>query len=298
MLAAQLLYPGARICLHGGVNRNVREFYNLHAEQIPSVEPSARRSRLACGTLVLVEVSEPARLGEFAELARRDGVEVSSFDHHGEAELEQATAFIATDGSLVTEHAEAAARARHPDHADAGDGVRARHPRGHRLADVFLDHAARRRGARRLHARRRQPGAARRATCAGRSQPEQRELLRRLDAAREQREVAGLRVVTAAAQRGRATSRTSRRSSRASATSPTGTCSCCAVEMEGRVLVVGAQPHLRAGGRRGARARSAAAVTRRRPRRSCASGDPERGARAGARGDRAGREAAAAGAAT
>ena len=41
MLAAQLLYPGARICLHGGVNRNVREFYNLHADQIPAVEPSA-----------------------------------------------------------------------------------------------------------------------------------------------------------------------------------------------------------------------------------------------------------------
>src|ERR687887_419189 len=41
MLAAQLLYPGGRVCLHGGVNRNVREFYNLHADRIPSVEPSA-----------------------------------------------------------------------------------------------------------------------------------------------------------------------------------------------------------------------------------------------------------------
>ena len=38
MLAAQLLYPGGRVCLHGGVNRNVREFYNLHADQIPSVD--------------------------------------------------------------------------------------------------------------------------------------------------------------------------------------------------------------------------------------------------------------------
>ena len=45
MLAAQLLYPGARICLHGGVNRNVREFYNLHADEIPAVEPSAARAR-------------------------------------------------------------------------------------------------------------------------------------------------------------------------------------------------------------------------------------------------------------
>ena len=69
MLAAQLLYPGARICLHGGVNRNVREFYNLHAEQIPSVEPSAVDVD-SVRTLALVEVSDAARLGQFEQLAR------------------------------------------------------------------------------------------------------------------------------------------------------------------------------------------------------------------------------------
>ena len=101
MLAAQLLYPGARICLHGGVNRNVREFYNLHAEQIPTVEPSAVDWE-SVRTLVLVEVSEAARLGEFADLVDRGDVEVVVFDHHGEPEFERATTFIAADGSLVT----------------------------------------------------------------------------------------------------------------------------------------------------------------------------------------------------
>ena len=71
MLAAQLLYPGARICLHGGVNRNVREFYNLHADEIPAVEPSAVE-RDSVRQLVLVEVTDPERLGELAELAGRD----------------------------------------------------------------------------------------------------------------------------------------------------------------------------------------------------------------------------------
>src|SRR5437763_12616886 len=75
MLAAQLLYPGARICLHGGVNRNVREFYNLHSEQIPSVEPSAV-DHDSVRRLVLVEVSEASRLAEFGDLAGRRGVEV------------------------------------------------------------------------------------------------------------------------------------------------------------------------------------------------------------------------------
>ena len=74
MLAAQLLYPGARICLHGGVNRNVREFYNLHADEIPAVEPSALE-RDSVKRLVSVEVTDPERLGELAELAdaRRRG---------------------------------------------------------------------------------------------------------------------------------------------------------------------------------------------------------------------------------
>ena len=81
MLAAQLLYPGARICLHGGVNRNVREFYNLHADEIPAVEPSALE-RDSVRRLVSVEVTDPERLGELAELAARDGVEVVAFDHH------------------------------------------------------------------------------------------------------------------------------------------------------------------------------------------------------------------------
>ena len=49
MLAAQLLYPGARICLHGGVNRNVREFYNLHADADPDRRAVRRSIATACG---------------------------------------------------------------------------------------------------------------------------------------------------------------------------------------------------------------------------------------------------------
>src|SRR5512145_938886 len=78
MLAAQLLYPGARICLHGGVNRNVREFYNLHADEIPTVEPSALE-RGSVRRMVLVEVTNRERLGELADIAAREDVEVIAF---------------------------------------------------------------------------------------------------------------------------------------------------------------------------------------------------------------------------
>src|SRR4051812_20679037 len=101
MLAAQLLYPGGRVCLHGGVNRNVREFYNLHADAIPSVEPSAV-DRDSVRRLVLVEVTSPERLGEFGALCGRDDVEVVAFDHHGGETLEAASALVVEDGSVVT----------------------------------------------------------------------------------------------------------------------------------------------------------------------------------------------------
>src|SRR5436190_24254683 len=83
MLSAQLLYPGSRVCLHGGVNRNVREFYNLHADLIPSVEPSAVE-RDSVRRLVLVEVTNAERLGDCGELCMREDVEVVAFDHHGD----------------------------------------------------------------------------------------------------------------------------------------------------------------------------------------------------------------------
>src|SRR2546423_3522930 len=101
MLAAQLLYPGSRVSLHGGVNRNVREFYNLHADRIPSVEPSAV-DRDSVRRLVLVEVTNAERLGDFGELCGREDVEVVAFDHHGAGELAGGSALVGEDGSVVT----------------------------------------------------------------------------------------------------------------------------------------------------------------------------------------------------
>jgi tRNA nucleotidyltransferase (CCA-adding enzyme) len=198
MLAAQLLYPGGRICLHGGVNRNVREFYNLHAEQIPSVEPSAV-DRSSVKRLVLVEISEPARLGDFAGVAEQPGIEVVVFDHHGKSAFDRATTFIASDGSLVTNmlklllergiqispmQATAFALGIHED-----TGSLTYSSTTHR--DVEALAACLRAGANQeLLAR----------YLRGPLQPEQRELLRRLDAGRAQREIAGLRLITASAR--------------------------------------------------------------------------------------------------
>jgi tRNA nucleotidyltransferase (CCA-adding enzyme) len=198
MLAAQLLYPGALLCLHGGANRNVREFYNLHSEQIPAVEPSAVELD-SVRRLVLVEVSDAGRLGEFADLPSLPGVEVVVFDHHGEPSIEGATSFIAQDGSLVTNmlkllvergiritpmRATAFALGIHEDTGSLTYSSTTQR-------DVEALAACMRAGSNQeLLAR----------YLRGPLSPEQRELLRRLDSARRQRELAGLRVVSASAR--------------------------------------------------------------------------------------------------
>ncbi len=82
MLAARRLYPTAVVLLHGGLNRNVREFVALHAAELDLHEASGcdlsdvRR-------VIVVETSDIRRLGELTEVVGRDGVETVLFDHHG-----------------------------------------------------------------------------------------------------------------------------------------------------------------------------------------------------------------------
>ncbi|MGH3114369.1 MAG: DHH family phosphoesterase, partial [Gaiellaceae bacterium] len=81
MLAARRLYPGAVIALSGSLNRNVREFYRLHADELELAEPG-RLDLGAIRRLVIVETVQPERLGEFERVARDPSVEVVVFDHH------------------------------------------------------------------------------------------------------------------------------------------------------------------------------------------------------------------------
>jgi tRNA nucleotidyltransferase (CCA-adding enzyme) len=198
MLAAQLLYPGSRVCLHGGANRNVREFFNLHAEQIPSVEPAAV-DHASVRRLVLVEVSDAPRLAEFSDLPGASGVEVVVFDHHGKPKIERATSFISEDGSLVTSmlklllersikitpmQATAFALGIHEDTGSLTYSSTTQR-------DVEALAACMRAGSNQELLARYLRGPLR---------PEQRELLRRFDGSREERELAGLRIVTAVAE--------------------------------------------------------------------------------------------------
>src|SRR5919198_2561785 len=81
MLAARRLYPGAVACIAGSLNRNVREFYRLHADELGVVEAS-RLELDAIRRLIVVETAHAARLGELEPLVHDPEVEKVLFDHH------------------------------------------------------------------------------------------------------------------------------------------------------------------------------------------------------------------------
>jgi tRNA nucleotidyltransferase (CCA-adding enzyme) len=105
MLAARLLYPGAVVAV-ATLNRNVRDFYRLHADELGSVAELSRLELDAIRRLVVVEVASASRLGELEGVALDPGVEKVLFDHHGEGGLPDwvtpESAVISTDGALTT----------------------------------------------------------------------------------------------------------------------------------------------------------------------------------------------------
>src|SRR6059058_4772629 len=83
MLAARLLYPGSVVALAGALNRNVREFARLHADELGAVDAS-RLDLRAIRRLIVVETTHASRLGELEPVALDPRVEKVVFDHHGD----------------------------------------------------------------------------------------------------------------------------------------------------------------------------------------------------------------------
>jgi tRNA nucleotidyltransferase (CCA-adding enzyme) len=104
MLAARRLYPEAVGCLAGSLNRNVREFYRLHADELGLVE-AARIELGAIRRLIVVETVHASRLGELEPVALDPRVEKVVFDHHAGDPPEWASpehTVLSEDGALTT----------------------------------------------------------------------------------------------------------------------------------------------------------------------------------------------------
>ena len=103
MLAARRLYPEAVACLAGSLNRNVREFYRLHADELAVAEAS-RLEVDAIRRLIVVETTHAGRLGELEQVALDPDVEKVVFDHHAGEPPEWAAehTVLSEDGALTT----------------------------------------------------------------------------------------------------------------------------------------------------------------------------------------------------
>ena len=163
MLAVRRLYPGSVVCVSGSLNRNVRELCRLYAEELELVEAS-RLELDAVRRLIVVEAVNASRLGELEPVALDPAVEKVVFDHHAgdSPDWAQARQRRPVRGRRSDDDAR-----RHPRRAGdrriaaRGDGLRARHPRGHGIADVSVGDAAGRRRALVVPAARRTAGPAR-----------------------------------------------------------------------------------------------------------------------------------------
>lgn len=84
-VAATKLFPGARGVFLGSQNANVRAFHNLHQDFLEFVD--LRGLDLSGVTrLIMVDTRDPDRIGEFRDVALREGVEIIVYDHHPPAE--------------------------------------------------------------------------------------------------------------------------------------------------------------------------------------------------------------------
>jgi tRNA nucleotidyltransferase (CCA-adding enzyme) len=105
MLAARLLYPDAVVAV-SALNRNVRDFYRLHADELETVVDVGRLELDSIRRLVVVDSATPSRLGELERVVLDPGVEKVLFDHHGKEGVPDwvspESAVISTDGALTT----------------------------------------------------------------------------------------------------------------------------------------------------------------------------------------------------
>ncbi len=81
MVAAHRLYPEAKLVTMGKPAPAVREFLHLHQGHFPVLN-SKQIDAAQVTRLVMVDTSNPRRLGPFRMLAQQSGVEVHIYDHH------------------------------------------------------------------------------------------------------------------------------------------------------------------------------------------------------------------------
>ena len=82
MTAALKLYPGALLSFPGSQEKGVRDFVERHPEYLPHFTRAKDINLDAITRLIVVDCQQAARIGRFAEILGRPGLEIHIYDHH------------------------------------------------------------------------------------------------------------------------------------------------------------------------------------------------------------------------
>ncbi len=104
MTAAARLYPGALLCFAGSQEKGVRDFIERHPGYLPPLTRSKEIDLEGITRLIIVDCQQLDRIGRFAEIVNRPGLEIHIFDHHPPTEesISFSGGVIANVGSAST----------------------------------------------------------------------------------------------------------------------------------------------------------------------------------------------------
>lgn len=104
MIGARKLYPDAVMVFAGSQERSLREFFVKSAYYAYDFKRVRDVDLERIDRLILVDVRQSSRIGPFAAVARRSGVEVHIYDHHpsGDSDLRGDLEVIEPVGATVT----------------------------------------------------------------------------------------------------------------------------------------------------------------------------------------------------
>jgi tRNA nucleotidyltransferase (CCA-adding enzyme) len=82
MTAALKLYPGALLSFPGSQEKGVRDFVKRHPEYLPHFTRAKEINLESITRLIIVDCQHASRIGRFAEILGRPGLEIDIYDHH------------------------------------------------------------------------------------------------------------------------------------------------------------------------------------------------------------------------
>jgi tRNA nucleotidyltransferase (CCA-adding enzyme) len=104
MLAAKKLYPDAVLAFPGAQEKSIKDFLLKSAMYLLDIEKASKIPLEKIKRLILVDIRQASRIGKFASLCKKQGVEIYIYDHHPSSpdDIKGALEVIKPYGSTTT----------------------------------------------------------------------------------------------------------------------------------------------------------------------------------------------------